>query len=175
VEKIREEIRRLVPPYAQMTADGRSWLNISSPMAAFHAEGADKKISFSPVVSIAGQQDNAGYPFTAILGTVRCHLGSGTRTNASARIRDFDLSGEVAICAADADRLQLKDGDTVKVESRWGAIKREVGRSDRIAPGQLFVPLAVNANDAMNLIDLSDPADPKSAGWKSCAVKIKKA
>jgi formate dehydrogenase alpha subunit len=175
VEKVREEIRRLVPPYAQMTAKGHSWINISSPMAAFHAESADKKISFSPVVSIVEQQDDAGYPFTAILGNARCHLGSGTRTNASERIRDFDLNGEVAICATDADRLELKDGDTVKLESRWGEIKRAVGRSDRIAPGQLFVPLAVNANDAMNLIDFSDLADPKSAGWKSCAVKIKKA
>ena len=175
VEKVREEIRRLVPPYAQMPAKGHSWLNISSPMAAYQAERADQKISFSPVVSIAEQQDDAGYPFTAILGTLRCHLGSGTRTNASKRIRDFDLSAAVAICAADADRLELNDGDTVKLESRWGEIKRAVGRSDRIAPGQLFVPLAVNANDAMNLIDLSDLADPKSAGCKSCAVRIEKA
>jgi hypothetical protein len=43
-----------------------------------------------------------------------------------------------------------------------------------VAPGQLFVPLAVNANDAMNLIDLGDLADPKSPGWKTCAVKITK-
>jgi hypothetical protein len=54
-------------------------------------------------------------------------------------------------------------------------IKRKLGCSNRIGPGQLFVPLAVNANDAMNLIDLSDLADPNSAGWKTCAVRIKKA
>ena len=41
--------------------------------------------------------------------------------------------------------------------------------------GQVFVPLAVNANDAMNLFDLTDLADPNSTGWKTCAVKIKKA
>jgi formate dehydrogenase alpha subunit len=175
VEKIREEICRLVSPYAQMTAQGHSWLKASSPMAAFHADSTDKKIPFSPMVSTAEEQRDADYPFTAILGSVRCHLGSGTRTNASERIRDFNLSGEVAICAEDADLLNLNDGDTVKVESRWGVIKREVGRSTRIAPGQLFVPLAVNANDAMNLIDLSDLADPGTAGWKSCAVKITKA
>jgi formate dehydrogenase alpha subunit len=175
VEKIRNEICRLVPPYAQMNGQGQSWLNVSSPMAAFHAAGADQKISFSPVVSTAEKQDDADYPFTAILGSVRCHLGGGTRTNASERIRDFVLSGEVAISAADADRLKIKDGDTVQIESRWGFIKRKLGRSNRIKAGQLFVPLAVNANDAMNLVDLSDLADSKSAGWKTCAVKIKKA
>ena len=174
VEKIREEICRLVPPYAQMNGKGQSWLNASSPMAAFHADGAGKMISFSPVVSTADEQSDSDYPFQAILGTLRFHLGSGTRTLASGRIRDFDLSGEVAICAADAAQLKLKDGDTVQVESRWGAIKRKLGCSKRVGPGQLFVPLAVNANDAMNLIDLSDLADPKSTGWKTCAVRVKK-
>ena len=174
VEKIREEIRRLVPPYAQMNGQGQSWLKASSPMAAFHNDGAEEMISFSPVVSTADEQSDADYPFQAIMGSMRFHLGGGTRTMASGRIRDFDLNGEVAICAADAERLNLKDGDTVRVESRWGAIERKMGCSNRMGPGQLFVPLAVNANDAMNLIDLSDLADPNSAGWKTCAVRIKK-
>ena len=174
VEKIREEIRRLVPPYAQMNAEGMSWLNTSSPMAAFHTDGAEEMISFSPVVSTVDEKSDADYPFQAIMGSLRFHLGSGTRTLASGRIRDFDLNGEVAICAEDAGRLKLKDGDTVQIESRWGVIKRKLGYSNRVGPGQLFVPLAVNANDAMNLIDLSDLADPNSTGWKTCAVKIKK-
>jgi len=174
MEKIREEIRRLVPPYAQMNGEGQSWLNASSPMAAFHTDGAEEMISFSPVVSTVDEKTDADYPFQAIMGSLRFHLGSGTRTIASGRIRDFDLNGEVAICAADAEQLKLKDGDTVQIESRWGAIKRKLDCSNRVGPGQLFVPLAVNANDAMNLIDLSDLADPKSTGWKTCDVKIKK-
>ena len=175
VEKIREEICRLVPPYAQMNGQGQSWLKACSPMAAFHTDGAEEMISFSPVVSTVDEKSDADYPFKAIVGSLRFHLGSGTRTIASGRIRDFDLSGEVAICAEDADRLKLKDGDTVQVESRWGVIKRKFGCSNRIGPGQVFVPLAVNANNAMNLFDLTDLADPRSTGWKTCAVKITKA
>ena len=76
---------------------------------------------------------------------------------------------------ADAETLKLEDGDTVNIETRWGEIKRKIERSRRIAAGQLFVPLAVSANDAMNLLDLSDLADPNSTGWKTCAVKISKA
>ncbi len=175
LEKIREEICRLVPPYARMNGKGQCWLKASSPMAAFQAEGAEEMIAFSPVVSTANKNGDPDYPFKAILGTLRFHLGSGTRTNTSGRIRDFDLSDKVALCAADADRLKLKEGDTVQIESSWGAIKRKFGRSKRMEPGQLFVPTAVNANDAMNLLDLSDLADPNSAGWKTCAVKITKA
>jgi hypothetical protein len=54
-------------------------------------------------------------------------------------------------------------------------INRKLECSNRVGPGQLFVPLAVNDNDAMNLIDLNDLADPNATGWKTCAVRIKKA
>jgi formate dehydrogenase alpha subunit len=174
VENIRKEIRSLVLPYAEMNGPGQSWVKAFSPMAVFHADGAKKMMSFSPVVSTRDDQGEAGYPFTAILGSLRYHLGSGTRTSASARIQEFNSDGAVAVGVRDADKLELKDGDTVQVESRCGMIKRKIVRSPHIGSGQLFVPLAVNANDAMNLIDLADLADPNSAGWKTCAVKIKK-
>jgi formate dehydrogenase alpha subunit len=175
VENIRKEIRSLVPQYAEMSGHGQRWLKAFSPMAAFHADGAKKMMSFSPVVLTQEDQSDADYPFTAILGSLRYHLGSGTRTSTSARIQEFDLNGEVVISTQDADKLKLKDGDAVQLKSRWGMIKRKIERSPRIGPGQLFVPLAVNANDAMNLINLADLANPKSAGWKTCAVKITKA
>ena len=175
VEKIREEIFRLVPPYAQMNGKGQCWLNSSSPMAVFQSDGADEMIAFSPVVSTADEPGDDDYPFKAILGSLRFHLGSGTRTNTSERIRDFDFANDVAISAEDADQLKIKDGDTVQIESRWGGIKRKISRSNRMGPGQIFVPLAVNTNEAMNLIDMSDLADPNSTGWKTCEVKISKA
>ncbi len=175
VEKIRAEIRRLVPAYAEISDNGHSWVKATSPMAVFRADGAKEKISFSPVISTADEQSDHDYPFIAILGTLRYHLGSGTRTHASERIRDLDVDGDVAISGEEADRLKLKEGDTVQIETRWGAIERKIGRSHQMEPGQIFVPLAINANDAMNLIDLSDLADPGTTGWKTCAVKISKA
>ncbi|MGD9042191.1 MAG: molybdopterin-dependent oxidoreductase [Desulfobacterales bacterium] len=175
VDKIREEIRRLIPAYAEMNGQEQSWVKASSPMAAFHADGASEMISFAPVVSTTDETGDSEYPFTAILGSLRYHLGSGTRTSASERIQDLDIDGNIAIDSGDAAKLKLKDGDTVSIESRWGAIKRKFDQSKQIAPGQIFVPLAVDANDAMNLFDLTDLADPNSTGWKTCAVRIRKA
>ncbi|MGD9181173.1 MAG: molybdopterin-dependent oxidoreductase [Desulfobacterales bacterium] len=174
VDKIREEIRRLIPTYAEMNGHRQSWVKASSPMAVFHADGACEMISFAPVVSTAEEPSDADYPFTAILGSLRYHLGSGTRTSSSGRIQEFELSGEVTCCAEDAATLKLKDGDTVRIQSRWGMIERKIGWSNRIGPGQVFVPLAVNANDAMNLFDLTDLTHPSSTGWKTCAVRMKK-
>ena len=144
-------------------------------MAVFGENDAHKMISFSAVVSTADEPDDSDFPITAILGSLRCHLGSGTRSSASERIQDFDPVGNAIISMVDAEELKLRDGDTVKIESRWGEIIRKIDRSHRLAAGQLFVPLAVNANDAMNLIDLKDLADPNTTGWKTCAVKISKA
>jgi formate dehydrogenase alpha subunit len=48
VDKIREEIRRLIPPYAEMNGHGQSWIKSSSPMAVFQAAGAGEMISFAP-------------------------------------------------------------------------------------------------------------------------------
>jgi predicted molibdopterin-dependent oxidoreductase YjgC len=172
IAKIREEIRQLVPAYAGINDQDSGWIDISSPMAAFGAEGAREMLHFSPVILTADDPADGDYPFTAILGSLRYHLGSGTRTSASERIGDFESNGDVAISSADANRLNLKNGDAVKIETRQGAIERKIECSPRMSPGQLFIPLAVNANDAMDLIELSDLADPDTTGWKTCAVKI---
>jgi formate dehydrogenase alpha subunit len=175
LEKIRDEIRRRVPAYAELNGAETAWVRPNSPMAVFGAGDAHEMISFSAVVSTADEPDDRDFPITAILGSLRYHLGSGTRTSTSERIQDFDPEGNIVINVADAEKLKLSDGDTVKIETRWGAIKRQIDCSHRISAGQLFVPLAVNANDAMNLIDLKDLADPNTNGWKTCAVKISKA
>ena len=107
----------------------------------------------------------------AILGSKRYHLGSGTRTSYSGRIRDFDLKGEVEISPEDGSELGLRDGDMVKVSSPNGSIVREVQISKDLVPGIIFVPLAFHNNDAMQLIELTRLSESR---LKECQVKIEK-
>ena len=76
-----------------------------------------------------------------------------------------------------ADLVEQRKEQNLAEQADVGVFKERIARShaaiNRIS--QVFVPLAVNANDAMNLIDLSDLANPKATGWKTCAVRIKKA
>jgi predicted molibdopterin-dependent oxidoreductase YjgC len=114
------------------------------------------------------------YPLRAILGSLRYHLGSGTRTGHSGRIKDFALKGEVEIAPEDGAALKLKEGDQVRIASAHGSISREVKLKTDLRPGLIFIPTAFHHNDVMNLIELTQLGQANSPGWKECPVKIEK-
>jgi hypothetical protein len=44
-----------------------------------------------------------------------------------------------------------------------------------LSPGLIFIPLAFDNNDAMNLIDFTEMGQADSPGWKECDVRVEKA
>jgi formate dehydrogenase alpha subunit len=174
IERIRAEIRKLVPMYAALNGQDCVWIETTSDKAVFKSEGADGLISFYPVVSTEEAPDDNEYPFTAITGSLRYHLGSGTRTQASERIQNFNLAGKLEIPPQLAASLDLSEDDTVVVNSRFGNLKRDIRFKKGLQPDHIFVPAGFNNNDAMSLFDLSDMTKPGTAGLKTCRVKIVK-
>ena len=174
-EKIRQEIQHFVPMYGSLNGADHTWLQTTSDKALFEVEGADGLISFYPVVSTEDEPADRDYPFTAIVGSQRYHLGSGTRTQASDRIQGVDCIGKLEISPQDGARLDLKDDDTIMVRSRFGDLKRKLRLKKAIPLGHIFVATGVNDNEAMSLFSLSEMTKPGSPGWKTCAVKIEKA
>jgi len=172
IEKIRGEIRKLIPMYASLNGQDHGWIETTSGKALFNARGTDELISFYPVVSTADDPDDKNYPYTAIIGSLRYQLGSGTRTHASNRIRGFDLAGQLEISPQDSADLNLKDDDAVTITSNSGSVTRKVRIEKSLGAGQIFVPTGYNGNDAMNLLALSDLTQPGSAGWKTVRVKL---
>jgi predicted molibdopterin-dependent oxidoreductase YjgC len=174
IEKVRGEIRRLVPTYESLNGHGQGWIKPTNAKALFKAQGADELISFYPVVSTEDDPDDKNYPVTAIIGSLRYQLGSGTRTQASDRIEGFDQAGQVEISLQDSADLNLKDDDTVTVTSTSGSVTRKIRIDKSLDAGQIFIPTGFNGNDAMNLLALSDITQPGSPGWKTARVTIKK-
>jgi formate dehydrogenase alpha subunit len=172
IEKVRGEIRLLVPAYESLNGQGQGWIKPTNAKALFKARGADELISFYPVVSTEDDPDDKNYPVTAIIGSLRYQLGSGTRTHASGRIQGFDMAGQVEISLQDSSSLNLKDDDTVTVTSASGSVTRRVRIDQSLGAGQIFVPTGYNGNDAMNLLALSDLTQPGSPGWKTVRVKL---
>lgn len=175
LEKIRSEIRQFVPMYASLNGRQEAWIEMSGIKAIFQSNGTDGLISFYPVVSTEDEPADQDYPFTAIVGTQRYHLGSGTRTGASERIQKFASVGNIGLSPQDAADLGLDNGDTVDIRSQFGTVTRAIQLKPGLSPGSIFVPTGVHDNEAMNLFGLSDLTKPGAAGWKTCNVKIEKA
>jgi predicted molibdopterin-dependent oxidoreductase YjgC len=179
LEDIVDEIRRLVPMYADLNQGGHSaWVKAADLQAGKNTAGNKYRMSFSLPASPANQEDaepsDQTYPLTAIIGSRRYHLGSGTRTGCSDRISEFGLKGEIEVSVKDAAKLDLSAGDTVRVLSRHGELKREIKLNSRLQTGQIFIPVAFDKNAAMNLIEMTRLEVPDSPGWKTCRVKLEK-
>jgi formate dehydrogenase alpha subunit len=174
LEKIRAEIRKLVPMYASLNGQNQDWIKPISGKALFKDPGAEGLISFYPVVSTEDEPADNDFPFTAIIGSLRFHLGSGTRTQASDRIQEFDLAGQLEVSPPVGASLDLKDDDAVVVTSKFGSVTRGIRIEKGLGANHIFVPTGFNGNEAMDLLGLFDIAQPGSPGWKTCRVKIKK-
>jgi formate dehydrogenase alpha subunit len=175
INKLRTEIKRLIPMYSDLGRHGNvAWIKEASRMKLFNDKDDGKLISFSRIVHIEEELLNKEYPFKAILGSSRYHLNSGTRTSISDRVKDFRLKGEAEISFDDINRLMIKEGDEVKISSLYGSIRRIVKAGKGLKQGLIFIPMAYNDNDVMNLIRFTSPGIADSPGWKSCEVKIEK-
>jgi formate dehydrogenase alpha subunit len=175
LEETRAEIRNLVPMYSGLgRGAGQSWVNEAAAVGPFHPEEGGKRIKFSPLISIEEDARDESFPFTAILGSQRYHLGSGTRTSRSIRVREYALKGEVEISPEDGKRLNLSEGDRARISSPHGSISRSVTLKEGLKQGLIVIPTAFSNNDARELIDLSHLGEVDSSGWKECLVKVEK-
>jgi len=175
LDDVRTEIAHVVPVYSELDSGmGESWVKESSRLRLFSPTGEGEPIHFSQVITTENESSDERYPFKAILGSQRYHLGSGTRTGHSARIEDFALKGEVEISTEDGDRLGLKQGDQVRISSVHGSILREAMLTKDLRSGLIFIPIAFHNNDAMNLIDLTELGKADLPGWKECDVRVEK-
>jgi formate dehydrogenase alpha subunit len=173
ITKVRREIRRVIPAYSELRDEsGQSWVTEMSNL-----EQADEKghpAEFTPIFPVEDRVRDETYPFEGILTSTRLHLGSGTRTSLSNRITGFLHEGDVEMSFKDAARLDLSNGDQVRVSSKYGAITRRVSVKKDLPFGLVYVPLAFHGNEARQLVALTQPGRQESPGWLQVSVKVEK-
>ncbi len=175
IGKIRAEIVQHVPGYAGLDHGKNTvWISNNSQRRLFNREGQGEPIAFSPVVFAEDSPQNEDYPFTAIVGSKRYHLGSGTRTSHSRRIRNLGKNGHAEISPADGLELNLADGDKVRIHSQCGSIVREIMLEKGLEKGLVYLPAGFNGNDVMKLIPLTPFEDRHSTGLKTCRIRLEK-
>src|SRR3954454_19973413 len=83
------------------------------------------------------EEPDDDYPFWLTTGRVVYHFHTRTKTGRSKELCEAAPDAFVELCAEDAERLGVDDGDMVEVESRRGQIRVPAKIAD-ILPGHLF-------------------------------------
>ncbi|MFH1646767.1 MAG: formate dehydrogenase subunit alpha, partial [Chloroflexota bacterium] len=114
------------------------------------------------------------YPFELLVGSLPQHLGSGTRSLRASRLKKYVPDSRVEIGHADAKKLAIKSGDTVRVVSGKGEVSAAATLVDTLPRGMLFIPISFPKTPVGGLFDIN--LDPLSGGpsFKSCRVRLER-
>ena len=166
IKRIRNEIGMNVPMYSGLCNDNpETWVRINEK---------GKLCPFLHLKISDEEKLNTEYPFKAVLTPIRCHLGSGTRTGFSKRIKTFFNKGVAEISPVDSRRMGLEETDIVTISSWHGSINREIRINNGLKEGTISIPMALNNNDVMNLLDLNVNETNKTVSRHVCEVKLEK-
>jgi formate dehydrogenase major subunit len=147
-EDIWNEIREVWPgsagiSYERIEGEGVQWpcLDEADPgTEVLHADEfgggqrtALRRIAYRPTKEIVSEE----FPILLSTGRSLYHFNAGTMTLRT-RNRDIRPSDLLMLNPRDGLDLSLHDGESVKVESRWGEIVLPVSISESIRPGEAF-------------------------------------
>jgi formate dehydrogenase alpha subunit len=183
-ETVFNEIGRIAPAYAGITYGRLEGGALAWPCPAcdhpgtpiLYAAGFPRgKADFSPCEWQKPEEwPTEEYPFIATTGRLLYHYHSGSMTRRSAP-GEFIKEMYIEVNPADAEALDVRDGEMVKVVSRRGEVCGAAKITDRVPAGTIFLPFHFSESSA-NLLT-SSKIDPysKTPGFKVSAVKLEKA
>jgi formate dehydrogenase major subunit/formate dehydrogenase alpha subunit len=139
----------------------------------FPREGGKAVFTSVPYVSSKELPDK-DYPYVLTTGRELFHYHTGTMTRRSPGLNAVAPEAFVEINPADADVLDIAQGEYLTVSSRRGSIKLKARVSKIVPPNVVFIPFHYS-EAAANLLT-SDAMDPicKIMEAKVCAVRIEK-
>ncbi len=181
---IMEEIRKLTPSYGGMSCDrledgGLQWPCPSEEhpgTCILHTDifvrgkGRFMPLKYTPPAEMPDED----YPLILSTGRSLYHFHTGTMTRKVAGLNIIEPEGVVEINPKDALRLDVAQGDRVRVSSRRGEVITKAKVTEAVAPGVVFMTFHF-AESAANI--LTNPElDPvsKIPELKVAAVKVQK-
>jgi formate dehydrogenase alpha subunit len=113
------------------------------------------------------------YPFLATTGRLLYHYHSGSMTRRSAP-GEFVRELYVEVHPADAERMDIPEGGTIRVTSRRGSVEGRAKVTDRVPPGMVFLPFHFGESSANILTAAVIDPDSETPGYKVSAVRVEK-
>lgn len=184
-EEIFNEMAALTPKsyggmsYARLGIDGLQWPcpDCDHPGTPYlHKDGfARGKGKFHAIAyRDPDELPDEQYPFYLTTGRTFAHFHTGTMTRVSDHLDGEQKTGFVEINPLDAEELEIKEGETVILSSRRGAIEAPAKLSSEVGPGVLFVPIHFGESPANVLTNPACDPVAKIPEFKVCAANIEK-
>jgi nitrate reductase NapA len=141
----------------------------------FYGKPDGKAVIWMRPYKPAAEEPDAQYPFVLTTGRVIDHWHTGTMTMKVPELRRSFPAAYVEVNAEDAQKMNIKNGDNILLETRRDKMVFQARVSDVCRAGLVFVPWF----DAKLLINklTKDAIDPgsKQPEFKICAAKVSKA
>lgn len=181
--EIMDEIASLTPSYggisyARLEKGGIQWPcpNAEHPGTPFlHAERFSRGLGkFHAVEHVPpDEMPDAEYPLILSTGRRLYHYHTGTMTRKGS-LNEYFPSDYLEISCEDAQSLGIKDGDTVRVTSRRGAIEIVAKITDVVPKGMVFASFHFAETPVNKLTNPKCDPIAKIPELKVCAVKVEK-
>jgi len=180
--EIMDEIARLTPMCAGVSYDrldqhaGLQWpvpTAMHEGTALMHRETFPKgKARFVGVDYLPpGEAASKEYPFVLTTGRILQHYNCGAQTRRTGILELVDTD-VLEMHSADMKRLDLHDGEIVRVVSARGDALLPVVGSKRVLPGHLFTSFHFPASTVNSLLSSSADESSKCPEYKVSAVRV---
>ena len=184
-QDVFEEIRRAVPTYAGVT-----WARLERESAVtvpclteddqgtevLFTEGFPRPGGRARLVPVGLQPPaelpDDEYPFVLMTGRLLEQWHTGAMTRRSEVLNTLEPVPTASLHRLDLERLEVRPGDALTIESRRGRVVAQARRDDGVPRGAVVMPFAY-VEAAANLLTISalDP-DSRIPEYKYCAVRV---
>ena len=181
-EKVLEEYSRLWPAmggitYERIKTEGLAWPcpTKDHPGTEYlYKDGFPKgKVPFVTVPYNPPAEVTSGeYPFILTTGRNLFQYHSGSMSRRVQQIEQHAGEAYVELNPADAERLGIQQGETVRVRSKRGKLDIKARLTKRVSEGTIFIPM--HYREAAANVITNDALDPvvKIPEYKVCAVSV---
>ncbi len=168
-EEIISEVASVTPLYRNISYNSLKKTSMQWSDPAEKGLTQDMRFKFIPLEYIP-PAEVTDVDFPIILTTERDIYSGGSLSEKVEGLETLRSKGLVYINPKDASDFEIKDGETVKVISRWGEIRGEAKLTNAAPPGLVTMNLQ---EELMNQL-MSPSLDPttKTPETKICAVRI---
>jgi len=166
--------------YGRIEGDGLQWPCPSEdhPGTSFlhsggkftRGKGLFKPSKWIPPAEVADEE----YPLVLSTGRRLYHYHTRTQTGNCVGLNEL-LSRETAdISPQDAEALDIRDGEMIRVSSRRGSVKVAAKVTEEVQPGLVWMAFHFRENNANWLTNQAFDPISATAEYKACAVRIDK-